>query len=448
MPKNAIRFLTYGILGGAAVVSFSLPDTVTVPTIHAAGGTGVRLTGIVRDFPVTHPDFNVVPADGAGHYAGNVATLLGDDGRPLQVHGVSNFTIEFGKIVPGIPYAARATVLGAEITSGMDPMPVTIQAATDTETFDPFGDPNDPVAATVNDGANPRDYVFSLTDVYSAETPIAITATSWVEGAGSTRCGFDTVFTNEGSDADSRQVATRITLSYPGTVTSISAYVYGAEDVMYGLYDDSGGEPGTLLTETVNGESPSSWGWWTRPVTPTWLPAGDYWLAIGQDESFQRFRFVAGGGETRTNNHDAEDNNGFQSTWSGTATSSNRRLSIYANITPDAGAYAPHMTVSSGDDSPYVIVLKDGDPVPAVPSFGDQSTIADFVAPYVDLDTDQITLADNQAIYLFELGTTDLSSPSADFQDLVVMLTLATDPVYFFASGSGADGLEPVGFKV
>jgi fibro-slime domain-containing protein len=48
----------------------------------------IELTGVVRDFRETsdqqgHPDFEVKPSAGFGHYAGNVALQLGDDGKPV-----------------------------------------------------------------------------------------------------------------------------------------------------------------------------------------------------------------------------------------------------------------------------------------------------------------------------------------------------------------------------
>lgn len=94
-----------------------------------------------------------------------------------------------------------------------------------------------------------------------------------------------------------------------------------------------------------------------------------------------------------------------------------------------------YMTVWGAEESPQVLVLRDGDDVPDIDPFRDQSGIQDFVGDYVDADTGKITLESNQAIYLFELGTTKLSSSAADFQDLVVLVSLATDPSYF--------GLEP-----
>jgi fibro-slime domain-containing protein len=47
----------------------------------------IELTGVVRDFLPGHPDFDVVPPEGFGQYMWNVATELGDDGRPVYVGG-------------------------------------------------------------------------------------------------------------------------------------------------------------------------------------------------------------------------------------------------------------------------------------------------------------------------------------------------------------------------
>lgn len=63
----------------------------------------------------------------------------------------------------------------------------------------------------------------------------------------------------------------------------------------------------------------------------------------------------------------------------------------------------------------------------AVPSnwdgFGGQQTVTEVLAAYIG-DDDLIELADNQVIMLFELGTTDSGSSSADYQDLVVLITV------------------------
>lgn len=86
-----------------------------------------------------------------------------------------------------------------------------------------------------------------------------------------------------------------------------------------------------------------------------------------------------------------------------------------------------HLTVDSLAGSPQVLTLRNGDPVPNIAPFLDQSSIAYYVRDYVDPLTNTIALEDNQAIYLFELGTADLTSSAADFQDLVVLVTLAED---------------------
>jgi hypothetical protein len=84
---------------------------------------------------------------------------------------------------------------------------------------------------------------------------------------------------------------------------------------------------------------------------------------------------------------------------------------------------------SSSGDSPQLKVLRDGDPVPQIDGFLDQQNIEQYVGAYVQ--DGYIALEPNQAIYLFELGTTDLDSDAADFQDLVALVTLSA------ASGAG-----------
>ena len=46
----------------------------------------IRIPAVVRDFTKAHPDFNVVPAGGYGHDAGNIEYAIGADRRPVY-HG-------------------------------------------------------------------------------------------------------------------------------------------------------------------------------------------------------------------------------------------------------------------------------------------------------------------------------------------------------------------------
>ena len=85
--------------------------------------------------------------------------------------------------------------------------------------------------------------------------------------------------------------------------------------------------------------------------------------------------------------------------------------------------WSSYMTVDTASNSPNVHVLKDGDAMPDISSFNGQDSAATYLQPYIDTD-DKISIAENQVIYLFELGTTNLSSSSADFQDLVVLVTM------------------------
>jgi len=70
--------------------------------------------------------------------------------------------------------------------------------------------------------------------------------------------------------------------------------------------------------------------------------------------------------------------------------------------------------------SPYVIVLRQGDIAPAYPGFDGQEEVTSFLAPYIDPDSREITIGENDAIFLYEFAN-DLTSQAADFQDLVVL---------------------------
>jgi len=82
------------------------------------------------------------------------------------------------------------------------------------------------------------------------------------------------------------------------------------------------------------------------------------------------------------------------------------------------------LTVSTDSGSPNVEVLVDGDTIPDYDPLNEQGSIEDFVAEYIDLVEEEMSMASNEVIYLFELGTTNLGSSAADFQDLVLLLTL------------------------
>lgn len=146
--------------------------------------------------------------------------------------------------------------------------------------------------------------------------------------------GYESAFASVGADISKHQLATRVTLTESGTLTSISAYVTGDKSKDYGfaIYSNVGGEPGTLLAAT-NFINSTPTGWKTIPVSPVALPAGDYWLALTFDRNGMEFFYEPTGGETRIIVNDAVAN-GWLNAW-GSSAQYNYRVSIYGTYTPD-----------------------------------------------------------------------------------------------------------------
>ena len=85
-----------------------------------------------------------------------------------------------------------------------------------------------------------------------------------------------------------------------------------------------------------------------------------------------------------------------------------------------------YMTVNSNSDSQQLETLADGYDVPNVGGYLGQYSAEEFLEGYIDTapEPDEMDLDDNQSIYLYELGSTDLTSAAFDMQDLVVLLTM------------------------
>jgi len=102
--------------------------------------------------------------------------------------------------------------------------------------------------------------------------------------------------------------------------------------------------------------------------------------------------------------------------------------------------WSSNLAVNSSASTPQLITLRNGDAVPNIAGFNNQASLVTFIANYIDSNTNTVVLSPNQAIYLFELGTTNLNSAAADFQDLVVLVTLGKDPAELVTGTSN----EPV----
>lgn len=84
------------------------------------------------------------------------------------------------------------------------------------------------------------------------------------------------------------------------------------------------------------------------------------------------------------------------------------------------------LEVGSDSQSANLVVLRDGDDVPGAPGMSGQDPAVHFVRDYIE--NGKMRLGAHQAIFLFELGTTKLRSGAADFQDLVVLVSLIEMP--------------------
>lgn len=161
-------------------------------------------------------------------------------------------------------------------------------------------------------------------------TPPPLNPDQWGERwrTGPFKFGYDVQFANNAAST-STQIATKVTLPYSGTLTSLAAYIHAGNNQRFRLaiYSNTpAGEPGTLLVQTATGRA-SNPAWHTLPVTPTALSAGTYWLALSLNHPSQRIYYELGG-DLRLVNHDAVGN-GFLPNWPGISQAYNAKLSIY-----------------------------------------------------------------------------------------------------------------------
>jgi len=126
--------------------------------------------------------------------------------------------------------------------------------------------------------------------------------------------------------------STKFNLAVAGTVKQISLYIYSPTNARVAIYDDdgSGGDPGTLLVESAS-EACSAGAWHTFSVTPTYLAAGDYYLAFQHDAKAIVVRHAGVG--TGTSKYRTYTYGAFPNPF-GTASSGTVKFSIYATYSP------------------------------------------------------------------------------------------------------------------
>jgi hypothetical protein len=104
-------------------------------------------------------------------------------------------------------------------------------------------------------------------------------------------------------------------------------------------------------------------------------------------------------------------------------------------ITGTSGPYCVSISANSKtSNGKQVYTLKNGETVPNFKPFANQKSIQTILTsastnpltgkPILNGTTGKVTLAPNQAIYLYELGTTSKTSSAYDLQDLVILATV------------------------
>lgn len=75
--RRILNLMTWLGLGAISVITILLAQPLAVGAMQAPPPDVIQITGNLRDFQRDHPDFNVVPSGGYGHYAMNIALDLG-----------------------------------------------------------------------------------------------------------------------------------------------------------------------------------------------------------------------------------------------------------------------------------------------------------------------------------------------------------------------------------
>ncbi len=118
--------------------------------------SSIQLYGVARDFQKDHADFDVTPAHGEGHYAGNVALELGTDDRPAFLGNGLKVATQWRDAAgdPIAPHLYSASGVPGQIILGQNPI-IRNNVALDTwnSSLGPYGGANVGPAPTFLIGA-------------------------------------------------------------------------------------------------------------------------------------------------------------------------------------------------------------------------------------------------------------------------------------------------------
>lgn len=201
--------------------------------------------------------------------------------------------------------------------------------------------------------------------------------------------GTATVQSDLDTDAPGQAEALQYTANATGTVGSLSAYIdaaNGAATVYVGLYSDSNGSPGSLLTQGKI-TNPTAGAWNTMNVAAAQVVSGSkYWLALLGPTGTGTIAFrdrASGGGPTQTSAQ--VDLSQLPSSWSSGASYSNSPASIYASVV--SGPMPSPSPTPKPSPSPTPTPASTPTPTPTPTPFGTTLVGLTAVQPITDSDS-------------------------------------------------------------
>jgi outer membrane protein assembly factor BamB len=207
----------------------------------------------------------------------------------------------------------------------------------------PFGEATSPLALPTGSRPSLRAHPVSL----GFALLLALCSLASVSAQSTVLFGNQNVVTGRDYNSAGAAEAFQVMATSVGTLNSLTIYLDGgsAATTMYaGLYADSSGSPGTMLTKGSIG-SPTAGAWNIVNVTPASIVSGGhYWLAILGTGGTLRFRDAGSGGCISQSNAQS-GLSALPATWSKGASYADCPLSGYGS--GSSGALSPILSVST-----------------------------------------------------------------------------------------------------
>ncbi len=325
------------------------------------------------------------------------------------IAGDVEFEIQGDRIVPNERYGLQITVLGSAITYGAGgaDIPVTAKYYIGGQWYE--GDKYNLASGNLN---NHQVHTFNFGEVFDPSDVISIKAASWENW------GYGDVI--QGECLTYEQTCTQNCLAYETQIT-------GEECVNGDTCLSS--ESQVVGQECTQTQNCASWAWETTGYNCSEWWCGSYaqnrgWCGPCSCEQVctayeQQCSDIVEDVCTAYNQICSDVTEEVCTSYETSCTQSNT-CAVYESTYNDK-----LIEVDGLSGSQQVVVLRNGDTVPAYIPYGNQAEIETFLADYIDIDG-KVTIGESEAIYLFELGSTNQSSSAFDMQDLVVLVTMTS----------------------